>query len=90
MKDQAEQRLNELLEQLKRERDQLKVRTHLLKAELMQEWEEVEQKWQNIESRMQRLRASAVESAEGVGAATDLLADEIRNAYQRFRKTLDQ
>jgi len=89
MKNEAEKRLHDLLHQLKQERDQLRVRTHLLKADLKQEWEEVELKWQNVEIKLQHLRTSVQDSSEGVAVATNLVVDEIANAYKRFRNAID-
>ena len=90
MKDEAEKRLHDLLEQLKQERDQLRVRTHLLKADLKQEWDEVELKMHSVETKLQHLRTSVKESSEDIGTATNLLVDEIANAYQRFRNAIDR
>ena len=90
MKDETEKRLHDLLEQLKQERDQLRVRTHLLKADLKQEWEDVELKWQSVELKLQNLRTSVHESSEDIGVATNLLVDEITNAYRRFRNAIDR
>ncbi len=88
MKDEAKKRLNDLLDELKQERDHLRVRTHLLTADLKQEWEEVELKFQRVEDRFAHLRSSVKESSEDVAVATNLLAEEIANAYRRFRNTI--
>ena len=90
MKKEAEQRLHDLLEQLQTERDQLRLRSHLLKADLKQEWDEVELKMRGVETRLQHLRTSVHESSEDIGAATTLLLDEITNAYTRFRDAINR
>jgi hypothetical protein len=90
MKKEAEKRLHDLLEQLKTERDHLRVRTHLLKADLKQEWDDVELKMHNVETKLHHLRTSVHESSEDVGIATNLLMDEITNAYKRFRDAINR
>jgi len=88
MSDEAEKKLQELLAKLQQERDELRVRAHLLKAELKQEWDEVERKWGHVESRLDRARAGARASAGEIGAATAQLGEEIANAYKRMRDAL--
>lgn len=90
MKKEAEKRLHDLLEQLQKERDQLRLRSHLLKADLKQEWDDVELKMQGVETRLQHLRTSVHESSEDIGTAMNLLLDEITNAYKRFREAINR
>jgi predicted nucleic acid-binding Zn-ribbon protein len=88
MSNEAQKKLEELLAQLRQERDELRVRAHLLKAELKQEWDEVERKWDQVELRLGRVGDSARESAGEIGAATSQLGEEIANAYRRIRDSL--
>jgi len=88
MSNEAQKKLEELLAQLRQERDELRVRAHLLKAELKQEWDEVERKWDQVEFRLGKVGDSARESAGEIGAATDQLGEEIANAYRRIRDAL--
>lgn len=84
----TEERLQKLVERLRQERDELRVRSHLLGAELRDEWEEMERKWEHVETRLERLRESARESSGDVGAAVSQLGEEIAHAYQRMRDAL--
>ena len=88
MSIEAENKLEQALARLQQERDELRVRAHLLKAEVKEEWDEVERKWEQIELRLERLRAGASESASEIGAALSQLGEEIANAYRRIRKAL--
>ena len=88
MSNDMESKLEQMMAQLQQERDELRVRAHLLKAELRQEWDEVERKWQQIEPKLARLRDGARESAGEIGAAASQLGEEIANAYRRIRKAL--
>jgi len=81
-------KLDGLLDTLKTERDELRVKLHLLKAEVKDDWEDVEKSWQHLEGKLKQLKDEASESGEDVGAASRQLAEEIGNAYQRIRKSL--
>ena len=81
-------KMEEVLAKLKTERDELKVKLHLLKADAKDEWEEMEKRWQHIEARMKKVGESASESGEDVAAAGKQLAEEIGNAYKRIRKSM--
>ena len=90
LKDETERRVHELLEQLRTERDQLRVRTHLLTADMKQEWDDVELRLHAVETKFRDLHTNVMESAEDVAVAANLLIDEIANAYSRFRNALDR
>lgn len=81
-------KLEQLLERLREERDELRVRAHLLKAELRDEWHAAERQWERIEPKLDRLRKGAKESSAEVGAATRQLGEELARAYRRLRDAL--
>ena len=82
------QDLHELVEKLKQERDELRVRAHLASAEVKDEWEEAQQKLSHLEARAEKVGGEARDAASDVGDALHLLADEIRNAFRRVRKSM--
>jgi len=88
MSSEIENKLQQALAQLRQERDELRVRAHLLKAEVKDEWDEVERKWEQIEFKLGKAGAGARESAGEIGAAATQLGEEIANAYRRIRKAL--
>jgi predicted nucleic acid-binding Zn-ribbon protein len=88
MSSEAENKLQQALAQLRQERDELRVRAHLLKAEVKQEWDDVERKWDQIEFKLGKAGAGARESAGEIAAAASQLGEEIANAYRRIRKAL--
>jgi predicted nucleic acid-binding Zn-ribbon protein len=81
-------KLKHVVDQLRTERDELRVRAHLLKAELRDEWEAVEAKWEKLEPKLERLREGTKESAGDVGAAISQLGEEIAHTYRRLRDAL--
>jgi len=77
-----------LLEQLQRQRDELRVKLHLGKAEARDAWEELERKWEHLRARSEPVREALSESSKDVGKAAHELAEEIRHGYERLRKLL--
>lgn len=82
-------KLDKIIDTLKTERDELKVRAHLLKAEAKDEWQKLESEWDNLDLKLGHLKEGAKESAEDIGAAASQLAGEIGAAYKRIKKSLD-
>lgn len=81
-------RMERFVAKLREERDELRVRAHLLRAELRDEWEDVEHKWHELEPRLERLREASRNSADEIGAAAEQLGEEIARAYRRIRQAM--
>jgi hypothetical protein len=77
-----------LLERLRCERDELRVRVHLAKLELRQEWDELERKWELVRSRSGSALREARGAGKEVGTAAGALLGEIREGYKRIRGAL--
>lgn len=81
-------RRHQAMEKLRQERDELRLKLHLGKAELRDEWETLERKWERLEGRVEGAAEEARESSREVGAAFGVLADELGEAYRRIRARL--
>ena len=79
---------DDVVEKLKTERDELKVRAHLMKAEVHDEFEALEGKWEHLESNVSRLKDASKESAGEIGAAVKQLAEELAAGYRRVKKSV--
>lgn len=79
------EKLEQLIGTVKTERDELRVKLHLLKADARDEWEELEDKWKYLEPKLKQLGEDAIET--GSAAATQM-AEEIRQGYRRVRDKL--
>jgi SMC interacting uncharacterized protein involved in chromosome segregation len=90
MDDQQRAKLDELIEELKQGRDELKVRMHLAKAEATDLWHETEHKWQHLRSQLDKIDNGAGDAAKDVGAAAILAAEEIKKAYERLRRYIKE
>ena len=84
----AQDRLDELIEKLKRQRDELALQIHLGKAEAKEEWEKLEKKWEQLKAQRGPLKEAMDESAKDLGAALSLLGEELKSGYQRIKKLL--
>jgi len=80
----------EVLADLERQRDELKVRLHLAKAEVRDEWARLrlDEKLATLRQRADAAGGEARGAMKDIGAAADLLANEIREGLERIRKTL--
>lgn len=80
--------LDELLEKLKQGRDELNVKVHLGKAEAKDLWQETEDKWRHLRSQLDEINDDTGDVAKDVGATAILLAEEIKEGYERLKKML--
>lgn len=71
--------LDDLLDDLKQRRDELRVQIHLASKEAQDEWEELEEKMKTFSK-----RAQLEETSEGVGEALGNLGHEIKAGYTRL------
>lgn len=81
--NEVREKLDDLLQQLKTERDEARVRLNLARAEARDEWEALEKKWEHLRARVAAAGREAGESGDDVGAAARLLAEELSKAYRR-------
>ena len=74
---------DDLIEDLKQKRDELRVQMSLASMELKDEWEELEAKMEDFVS-----KAKLGETGEGVGKALGELGNEIKLGYERIKKAI--
>jgi len=81
-----EKKLKALLERLEQERDELKMKFGLAKLEAREEWQELQGKVERLRGRLKVLGEEADDAGDDVGAALEMLGEEIREGFQRIRK----
>lgn len=84
----TDDRLEELIQKIKTERDELRVQMHLAKAELRDEWEELEKKWPHADVHFKDVLDQTRETAEDVRKAASVVAEELNDAFLRIRDRL--
>ena len=80
--------LKKMIDELKQQRDEIHVQLHLAKAEVRDEWDTLENKWEEVKGKMGAVNEVASQTRESVSAAAGLLADEIKQGYERIKKAL--
>jgi hypothetical protein len=75
--------MQKLTDDLKRIRDEIKLKIHLGSMEAQDEWANLEKRWQTF-----RENAELNRTAEDVGGSVKRLGSELKTAYDRIRKAL--
>lgn len=71
-------------------RDELRLQSHLFKAELKDRWREAEQRWDEVQEEVRAIRAAVGHSRAELGAAASLTAAALRESYEDLRRALSQ
>ena len=80
---------DELIDRIKKERDELALKMHLGQKDLAAEWEQLEAKWKEIKAvKGPALAEVASQTTKEVGAAVELAAEELKKGYEKIRKLL--
>jgi hypothetical protein len=80
--------LSAMTENLKTQRDELRVRLHLGAADARQEWEQLEEKWSQFETKARQVGAATAEVSKDVATAAEQLGQQLKAGYERIRKSL--
>ena len=79
-------RIDDMVNDLKQERDELKVKLNLAKLEASDEWNKLEKKLAKLEQKARELGGVTMESSHDIGAAAKLLGEEIRDGLKKIGK----
>ena len=87
MKD-IQKSIDDMLEKLKEERDELKLKLHLAKMDVSEEWDKLELKLEKLEGKAHELGEATVDASKDVGEAAKLLGQEILEGFKKIAKHL--
>lgn len=79
--------LNELLEKLKTERDQIKLKIHLAGQDAKDEWSKLEEKWKPFTDKVHQAEVAAENSTQDIKAAAELLGQEIKKGFENIKNS---
>jgi SMC interacting uncharacterized protein involved in chromosome segregation len=81
---------DDMLEELKQKRDELRVQMHLASREIKEEWEELEEKMEDFAGKAKKFSddAKLKETGAGIGDALGKLGGELKHGYARIRDAL--
>jgi uncharacterized coiled-coil DUF342 family protein len=80
--------LAELIKDLKQQRDELRVRIHLGSVELKEELNKLDDRLAELNDRFEPLKGALGETAEDVWESLKLVGGEIKEGFDRIRKSL--
>jgi uncharacterized coiled-coil DUF342 family protein len=78
----------DMIGKLKQERDKLRLKIHLGKEDLKDEWDQLEDKLAALNHRFEPLKDAVGETADDVWESLKLVGGEIREGFNRIRKSL--
>lgn len=78
--------IDKILEDLKQERDELRVKLELAKMDAGDEWEKIEDQLAKLQAKAEQVADATAEAAEDVGAAAKLLGEEIRAGFRKISR----
>lgn len=81
-------RLHLDLDDLKRVRDELRVKANLGKLEAEDAWHELEARWEDLEAKMGQIGRESGEAVGEIRTAARLLVDELGDAYKDIRRRI--
>jgi hypothetical protein len=81
-------RVDEMLNDLKQERDELRLKIKLAKMEANAEWVKLEAKLARLEAKARELKSATEDSSKEIGAAAKLLGEEIRDGFKNVARHL--
>jgi CBS domain-containing protein len=82
------ERFDQELDELRRLRDELKVRLHLGKADAKDTWERLEKRYHELEAQARRIAQRSEAPLHEMGDAARKLFDELRAGYRELRRQL--
>jgi len=81
-------KIKQIIADLERERDELRLKLHLAKAEGRDELAKLEERLESFRARAVRAGKEADAASDDIGVAARKLADEIKEGFQRVRRML--
>jgi hypothetical protein len=80
--------LEQLIHDLTQQRDELKLNMHLGSQDAKDQLEKLEEMLFQLKKRLEPVQQAAGESAEHIWEAVQLLAGELKDGFDRIRKSL--
>ena len=82
--------IDEIIEELKQKRDEIRVQINLASKEIKDEWEELEEKMEDFSGKAKQFSddAKLKETGSGIGDALGQLGGELKRGYERIREAI--
>jgi chromosome segregation ATPase len=83
-------KIEKLWQDIKTQRDELRLQMHLAKSELKDEWEALEKKWPDAESKLEKFANDVEHSAEDLRESLGVVGSELKETYHRIKTRLKE
>lgn len=82
--------IDDLIDELKQKRDELRVQIHLASKEVQDEWDDLEKKMEHFSGQAKQFadEAKLKETGSGLGDALGQLGHELKLGYKRIRDAI--
>lgn len=80
--------LQELLQTLRRTRDELRLQVHLASKDLRDEWESLENQYEDWSRKIEPATSEATDAAGDVWQSLKLIGEELKTGFDRVRRAL--
>ena len=84
----SKEQLEQLLADLREQRDHLKVRLYFSEAEARKEWLKLEPRFEQLRMKLETLNRETVRGNVLLDHFTELALEEIQNGYERVRQLM--
>ncbi len=81
-------KFNQDMDEIRKLRDELRVKAHLGRLEAEETWGDLETRWEDLEAKTSQLGRESGEAVDDVLAAGKLLAGELRDAYRDIKRRI--
>jgi uncharacterized coiled-coil DUF342 family protein len=88
MSEERKQAIASMISKLKTNRDELKLKAHLAKAEVKDELHSLESKLTQLNDRFEPTKHAVGETADHVWESLKLVGEELMDGFHRIRKSL--
>ena len=78
--------IDRLVGRVEQQRDELRLKMQLAKADARDEWNKLERQWEEVRPRVAQAGAVVSGTAKDVGSALKLALEELGRGYDRLRK----
>lgn len=84
--------LDDLVEDLKQKRDEVRVQINLASREIKDEWKDLEEKMDEFSDKISQFAGDAQlkETSEGLGQALGEVGKELKRGYERIRDAIKE
>ena len=84
--DEVRQNLNKTMDELKAQREELRLKMALAKAEAKDEWDNAEKQWDIFVDKSKSVGSEVKNATKDVGETLKMLGDDLKKRYEQIKK----